>query len=91
MSKRGSFVELVGAVFVTVIVTVPVMALAQEMTSYSYDARGRVVTVKRTGGPVAGATTAYSYDKADNRKNVTVTASPKGTQTDTGGGATAKP
>ncbi len=40
-------------------------ALAAETISYSYDARGRLVQVQRTG-PV-NKTTAYQLDKADNR------------------------
>ncbi len=40
-------------------------ALAAETISYSYDARGRLVTVQRTG-PV-NKTTTYQLDKADNR------------------------
>jgi len=49
-------------------------AFAQETTTYSYDARGRVTNVTRSGGPAGGVSTAYSYDAADNRTNVTATA-----------------
>lgn len=54
-------------------------AVAQESTTFTYDAKGRVVTVTRTGGPSGGVTTTYSYDRADNRTNVTVTGAPVGT------------
>ena len=40
-------------------------ALAAETITYSYDARGRLVQVQRTG-PV-NKTTSYTLDKADNR------------------------
>ncbi|HEV2078769.1 MAG TPA: hypothetical protein VGR19_02565 [Allosphingosinicella sp.] len=40
-------------------------ALAAETISYSYDVRGRLVQVQRTG-PVNN-TTSYTLDKADNR------------------------
>jgi uncharacterized protein RhaS with RHS repeats len=49
-------------------------AQAAETTTYKYDARGRLIEVKQTGGPADGATTTYSHDAADNRTNVTVTA-----------------
>ncbi len=40
-------------------------AVAAETIAYSYDARGRLVQVARTG-PV-NKTTSYTLDKADNR------------------------
>jgi len=57
---------------------------AQEVITYSYDAMGRVTRVARSGGVVTGSVTGYQYDKADNRKAVTVTNSPRG---DSGGSA----
>jgi hypothetical protein len=47
-------------------------AIAGEMTSYSYDARGRLVKVVRTGSVNNNVSASYSYDKADNRTNVNV-------------------
>lgn len=44
-------------------------AWASETINYSYDPRGRLVGVTRSGGVSAS----YTYDKADNRSNVTVT------------------
>lgn len=49
---------------------------AAETVTYSYDALGRLVTVARTGTVNDGATTAYVYDKADNRITKTVTGAP---------------
>lgn len=40
-------------------------ALAAETITYAYDARGRLITVVRSG-PV-NKTTTYTLDKADNR------------------------
>jgi hypothetical protein len=60
-------------------------ASASETISYTYDALGRVVQVSRTGTVNNGVTANYSYDRADNRTNVTVTGAPAGT--DAGGGA----
>ena len=51
-------------------------ASAAETVTYSYDARGRLVAVARTGTVNDGATTAYAYDKADNRTVKTVTGAP---------------
>lgn len=63
-------------------------ALAQETTTYTYDALGRVTKVDQVGGPANGTSTAYNYDAASNRTNVTVSGSPNGTATtDTGSGA----
>ena len=50
-------------------------AVATETITYSYDARGRLVKVERTGTVNDNVSTNYSYDKADNRTNVN-TASP---------------
>ena len=51
-------------------------ALAAETISYSYDARGRLVQVARTGTVNNGVTTSYTLDKADNRTNKSTTGSP---------------
>ena len=51
-------------------------ALAAETISYTYDARGRVVKVVRSGSVNNGKTTEYEHDKADNRKKVKVTGVP---------------
>ena len=53
-----------------------VAAYAAETISFSYDARGRVKTVARTGTINNNVTTNYTYDKADNRTNKTTTGSP---------------
>lgn len=42
-------------------------ASAAEMIVYSYDARGRLVQVARSGTVNNGKTTTYTIDKADNR------------------------
>jgi uncharacterized protein RhaS with RHS repeats len=51
-------------------------ALATETITYSYDARGRLVQVARTGTVNNGVTTSYQFDKADNRTAKTTTGSP---------------
>lgn len=42
---------------------------AAETIVYTYDARGRLVKVQRTGTPAInnGVTTDYAYDRAENR------------------------
>ena len=47
-------------------------AMASETITYSYDARGRLVKAVRTGSVNNNVAATYSYDKADNRTNVTV-------------------
>jgi hypothetical protein len=51
-------------------------AYAAETITYSYDARGRLIQVARTGTVNNNVTTNYTYDKADNRSNKTSTGSP---------------
>lgn len=48
---------------------------ATETITYSYDARGRLIRVERSGTVNTNVTANYSYDKADNRTSVNV-ASP---------------
>ena len=50
-------------------------AVASETITYTYDARGRLVKVERTGSVNNNVSAEYKYDKADNRANVNV-ASP---------------
>ena len=54
----------------------PTLAYAGETVIYSYDAKGRLVKVERSGTVNNNVTAHYSHDKADNRANVTVTGSP---------------
>lgn len=49
-------------------------AAASETVTYSYDARGRLVKVERTGTVNNGTKAEYKYDKGDNRTNVNVVA-----------------
>ncbi len=51
-------------------------ASAAETITYTYDARGRLVQVQRTGTVNNGVNTTYQVDKADNRTNKTTTGSP---------------
>lgn len=51
-------------------------AMAAETITYSYDARGRLVKVERTGTVNGGVVTTYQLDKADNRISKIVTGSP---------------
>jgi YD repeat-containing protein len=58
-------VLLLGA---TMLATTASAAMAHETMNYSYDERGRLVKVVRTGTVNNGVTTIYEYDKAENRK-----------------------
>jgi uncharacterized protein involved in exopolysaccharide biosynthesis len=67
----------VRAIFVfAVLIALGVAAYAAETITYTYDARGRVKQVARSGSVNNGVTTNYVYDKADNRTNKTTTGSP---------------
>jgi len=48
-------------------------ALAQEVTTYSYDSVGRLVALDISGGPADGAHVSYTLDDADNRTQRQVT------------------
>ncbi len=50
-------------------------AHAAETISFSYDAKGRLVKVIRSGTVNNGVQTTYTHDKADNRKNTATTGS----------------
>jgi YD repeat-containing protein len=58
------------------LIVLGVAAYAAETINYSYDARGRLKQVARTGTVNNNVTTNYTYDKADNRANKTTTGSP---------------
>jgi hypothetical protein len=51
-------------------------ALASETLTYTYDAKGRLMKVARTGTVNNNVTYDYTHDKANNRINVKVTNSP---------------
>jgi hypothetical protein len=58
------------------VAAVPALAMAAETIAYSYDARGRLVRVERSGTVNNNVATNYTYDKANNRAVVTTTGSP---------------
>jgi hypothetical protein len=51
-------------------------AIASETVTYTYDAKGRLVKVERTGTVNNNLKAEYTLDKADNRTNVKLTGSP---------------
>ena len=53
--------------------TTSASAWAAETITYTYDARGRLVTVSHAGSVNNGVATSYGYDKTDNRTLVTTT------------------
>lgn len=58
------------------LVSVAGSAAATETIAYTYDAKGRLVKVVRTGTVNNNVTAEYTHDKADNRTRVKVTNSP---------------
>jgi len=52
------------------------IASASETVTYSYDAKGRLVKVVHTGSVNNDLIANYTFDGADNRKNLTVTGAP---------------
>ncbi len=55
---------------------IPAAAQAAETITFTYDARGRVIAVVRSGTVNNGINRTYTVDKADNRTNKTTTGSP---------------
>ena len=53
-----------------------VPAAATETINYTYDAKGRLVKVVRTGSVNNSVTVDYEHDKADNRTRLKTTNSP---------------
>lgn len=51
-------------------------AHATETITYTYDAKGRLIKVERSGSVNNNVKAEYTLDKAENRTNVTVTGSP---------------
>jgi len=72
--SRARRAELAVIVF-AIAAAIPALAMASETINYSYDAKGRLVKVERSGTVNNNVTANYSHDKADNRTNVTVTGS----------------
>jgi hypothetical protein len=58
------------------IIAIPALAIAAETVTYTYDAKGRLVKVERSGTVNNGLKAEYMLDKADNRTLVKVTGSP---------------
>ena len=50
--------------------------MASETVTYTYDAKGRLVKVERTGTVNNNVKYEYTQDKTNNRTNVKVTGSP---------------
>ena len=73
MTKRGHAAKVVLAVLS--ICVAAAAATAAETITYTYDAKGRLVKVERSGSVNNNVKAEYSHDKADNRTNVTVTGS----------------
>ncbi len=69
-------IKVIPGAIVLLILATP--ASSQETTTYSYDPRGRLVQVSRSGSVNGGVSTSYQYDRADNRTNVLTTGSSAG-------------
>ena len=60
------------AIGIAAIAAIAVTARASETINYTYDARGRLVKVERSGTVNNNVSAEYKYDKGDNRTNVNV-------------------
>lgn len=74
MRLRGTGARL--ALAAISIAAIPAIAWGTETITYTYDAKGRLVKVERSGTVNNGVKVQYTHDKANNRTNLTVTGSP---------------
>ncbi len=58
------------------VLTAAGIASASETITYTYDAKGRLILVQHAGTVNNNVVANYTYDTADNRKNLTVTGAP---------------
>jgi YD repeat-containing protein len=71
--KRGAWIAFAIAILTSVAsVLAGMSANASETVKYTYDSRGRLVKVERSGRVNNNVRADYSYDKGDNRTNVNV-------------------
>jgi hypothetical protein len=52
------------------------IARASETVTYTYDAKGRLILVQHAGTVNNNVVANYTFDTADNRKNLKVTGAP---------------
>lgn len=74
--RRLARSEIIAALLTGAALAVAFAAQAAETVTYTYDARGRVIAVHRSGTVNNLVNTTYNLDKADNRTNKTTTGSP---------------
>lgn len=72
MNKRLGALARTSFLIVSATVLASLLAVASETINYSYDARGRLVKVERSGTVNNNVRAEYNYDKGDNRTNVNV-------------------
>ncbi len=60
----------------TLLLTTASSVFASEIMTYTYDAKGRIVKMVRSGTVNNNVTTDYTHDKANNRTKVKVTNAP---------------
>lgn len=58
------------------LITVAEIARATETITYTYDAKGRLILVQHSGSVNNNVMTNYTFDPADNRRNIKVTGAP---------------
>ncbi|GAA0298052.1 hypothetical protein GCM10009087_04830 [Sphingomonas oligophenolica] len=61
---------------VGIIVAAAAVANAAETVTYTYDAKGRLILVQHSGDVNNNIVANYTFDAADNRKNLKVTGAP---------------
>ncbi|MFA6112564.1 MAG: hypothetical protein WC729_01185 [Sphingomonas sp.] len=76
MVKRAFEFLITGAMIAVAMVGATGIASGSETINYSYDAKGRLVRVQHSGTVNNNVVANYTFDAADNRKNLKVTGAP---------------
>lgn len=67
MEKSRALRAELATIALVIVAVIPGFAIAGETINYSYDNKGRLVQVERSGNVNNGVVTNYAFDKADNR------------------------
>lgn len=68
--------RIIDLIAIAALLAVAGMASASETITYTYDAKGRLILVTHSGTVNNNVMANYTFDHADNRKNVKVTGAP---------------
>lgn len=74
--KRAFELLIAGALIIAGFAGAAGIASGSETVNYTYDAKGRLILVQRSGTVNNNLVANYTFDASDNRKNLKVTGAP---------------